>query len=209
MSHEHLTGEQMRGVLQSMKENTGVDITPGFAHLPTGHVVPIGQPEYRHTPYDEHYGSNLHADIPLKNRKIPASLSIGQIGSAKEKGHEAKVRAAPWGLYSGGRPGHEGDEIGLNEEGAKEHVDKVLRDRPRADPHIRDVIGEEANRERTMDVLKEHVGEVGADEMLGRKAHFLDGSTSHLKVGSTSSGPLENPRYFNLHTGEFDDHILN
>jgi len=208
MSHEHLTGEQMRGILQSMKENTGVDITPGFAHLPTGHTVPIGQPEYSHTPYDEHYGSNLHADIPLKNRKIPASLSIGQVGSAKEKGHKATVSAAPWGLYSGGKAWTEGDHIGLNDEGAKEHVDKVLRDSPRADPHIGDVIGEEANRERTMDVLKEHLGD-GADEMLGRKAHFLDGSTSHLKVGSTSAGPIENPRYFNMYTGEFDDHILN
>jgi len=207
MSHEHLTGEQMRGVLQSMKENTGVDITPGFAHLPTGHVVPIGQPEYRHTPYDEHYGSNLRADIPLKNRKIPASLSIGQVGSAKEKGHKATVEAAPWGLYSGGKAWTEGDHIGLNDEGAKEHVDKVLRDRPRADPHTGDVIGAEANRERTMDVLKEHG--VDTDAVLGRKAHFLDGSTSHLKVGSTSAGPIENPRYFNMYTGEFDDHILN
>lgn len=207
MSHEHLTGEQMRGVLQSMKENTGVDITPGFAHLPTGHKVPIGQPEYRHTPYDEHYGTSLDAGIPLKNRKISARLSISQVGRYKEKGHEATVSAAPWGLYSGGKAWTEGDHIGLNDEGAKEHVDKVLRDRPSADPHTGDVIGEEANRERTMDMLKEH-GE-DTDAVFGRKSHFLDGSTSHLKVGSTSSGPLENPRYFNLYTGEFDDHILN
>lgn len=207
MSHEHLTGEQMRGILQSMKENTGVDITPGFAHLPTGHAVPISQPEYRHTPYDAHYGSNLHADIPLKNRKIPARLSISQVGRAKEKGHEATVSAAPWGLYSGGRAWTEGDHIGLNDEGAKEHVDKVLRDRPGSEPHIRDTIGEEANREKTMDVLKEHGFDT--DAVFGRKSHFLDGSTSHLKVGSTSAGPLTNPRYFNLYTGEFDDHILN
>jgi hypothetical protein len=186
-----------------MKENTGVDITPGFAHLPTGHTVPIRQPEYRHTPYDEHYGSNLHADIPLKNRKIPATLTVGQIGRAKEKGHKATVRAAPWGLYSGGKIRTEGDRIGLDEEGAKEHVDKVLRDRPGANPHPGDVIGEEEDRKRTMDVLRKYG--IDTDKASGRKDHFLDGSTSHLKVGSTSSGPLINPRYFNLHTGEFDD----
>lgn len=207
MSHEHLTGEQMRGVLQSMQENTGVYITPGVAHLPTGHAVPIREAEYRHAPYDEHYGSNLNAKIPLKNRKASARLRISQAGSNKEQGHKATVHAAPWGLYSGGKTYTEGDNIGLSDEGANEHVDKVLRDRPRADPHTIDIIGEEADEERTMGMLK--ASGLDPDVVYGRTSHFLNGSTGHLKVGSATAGPLKNPRYFNLYTGEFDDHILN
>ncbi len=230
-AYENLTSEQMRGILKDMQSKTGVSIRPGVAHLPTGHVVQTKQFEYVHTRGKEEeplvpgiektrgQGNTFRADVPLKYRKaVNATLNVssawfGDDNKEDDPNYSVHMQSAPWGLYSGGKFGvYSGDDWTRDKDyedirgpGGKAHVDKVLRDNPGNDP-----MEEQHN---ALEGLKNFLKERGVnpEELSPKKRgdHFLEGSVSHLKVHNSRTGAAKNPRYFNLYTGEFEDHILN
>ncbi len=202
-AYEHLTGEQMRSILDEMQSTTGVSIGPGVAHLPTGHTIKTEPFKYQHTPDSKGYTKDsLTAEVPLRHRNVRAGLELsrGGFNSPVTSPYRVRLNAAPWGLYTGGSVTHEKDNIDIRSKGGKEHVDKVLRDRPAADPHAMDTFGK---------IQKRRLPKSVSSNIPNTRHHFLLGSTSHIQVHGTAHGPVDNARFYNMYTGEFDDHILN
>jgi hypothetical protein len=206
-AYEHLTGEQMRSILDEMQSTTGVSIGPGVAHLPTGHTIKTEPFKYLHAPDSRYYmKERLTAEVPLRHRNVRAKLELsrGEWGEREYRQvtapYHVQLESAPWGLYTGGDAYHKKDNIDIRSKGGKEHVDKVLRDRPAADPHAMDTFGK---------IQKRRLPNSVRSNIPNTRHHFLLGSTSHIQVHGTLYGPIDNARFYNMYTGEFDDHILN
>lgn len=202
-AYEHLTGKQMRSILDEIQSTTGVSIGPGVAHLPTGHIIKTEPFKYLHTPTNEGYiKDRLTAEVPLRHRNVRAELELSRGGwdIPVTSPYRVRLNAAPWGLYTGGDAYHKKDDIDIRSKGGKEHVDKVLRDRPAADPYLLDTFGK---------IQKRRLPKSVSSNIPNTKHHFLLGSTSHIQVHGTAYGPVDNKRFYNMLTGEFEDHILN
>lgn len=211
---EHINAEQMKRQLANIRRSTGVSFTPGEAHLPTGHTIPVrnmtmatgsSSPEEA---LDWGVGA-VHARVPLR--------MVGGDGADLYAGEDyAELLPSTKGNLWNSRNPKPGDAL---KETPEYHITKE------SGPHVESVLNDyetmkppkPKTREEKLEILKS--AEISGNprdledfldnttEKPESGTDFLSRSSAHIETYDTS-GQLPN-RYFNMYTGEFDDHILN
>lgn len=192
-AHENISSEQMREHLSDIAQGTGTTFTPGHIHLVTGHTVPARSIEMKLT--DKGGLSGVTADVPLR-------MVEGNAKFMTDSSYDSYLAPAIWGRYR--------TEIGTGATTRKlskekgQHVENVLHDVQREGTGLKEVSERlESSGVDPTKLLSDYQYDDGPD--------WLKKSNAHISVSTNSDlfGSVTNPRYYNMWTGEFDDHILN
>lgn len=146
-----------------------------------------------------------------------AHLPTGQTIPVKDLRMHSEFRSFGGGGISGSVPLKNKD---MRDQDANAHLDLSPLGTDLTPAHVGNYIEDSGRNWEAYKVERnssEHVRRVMWDTERGREKtarktqndHWLADSTAHIALGENAAGPLKNPRYYSLYTGEFDDNILN